>query len=190
MTIVPKRDPAERVLVDRICAGDAAAFEQLFRAYHVELRDFAARYVGSTSTGEELVHDLFVMIWARRAEWQVHGSLRGYLFSAVRNRAVSEIRRAILERRWRDSPEHAVEAERHDENPAERNLEREERIRLVARVLEELPERCRIAVTLRWHRQLSYAEIAEVMGIAIKTVEIYLTRGANALRTRYKEAFD
>jgi RNA polymerase sigma-70 factor (ECF subfamily) len=189
--LVLKPDPADRNLVDRIRAGDAAAFEQLFRRYHAELHRFATRYVGSEAGAEDVVHDVFVGIWARRREWTVQGSLRGYLFGAVRNRALSEVRREIVERRWRDAADRGPlgDADRHGENDGIRNLEREERARVVREVLAELPERCRQALVLRWHRQLSYAEIGEAMSISVKTVEIYLTRGAKALRERYRKVF-
>jgi RNA polymerase sigma-70 factor, ECF subfamily len=187
----PKPDPAERLLVDRIRAGDAMAFEEVFRAHHRALHDFATRYVDSGIEAEDIVHDVFVTIWARRQEWRVQGSVRAYLFGAVRNRAISHLRREVLERRWRGAPDRGPvgEAARYGENEGVRNLEREERARLVRQVLTELPERCRQALVLRWQRQLSYAEIAEVMEISVKTVEIYLTRGAKALRERYHEVF-
>jgi len=189
--LAPKPDATDRVLIDRIRAGDAAAFEQLFRAYQLELREFANRYVDSWETAEELVHDVFVAIWGRRQECTVQGGVRAYLFGAVRNRALSHLRRELLERRWRASADRGPigDADLHSENEGQGNLEREERARLVSQVLAELPERCRLAVTLRWQRQLSYAEIGEVMGISIKTVEIHLTRGAKMLRERYREVF-
>jgi len=189
--LAPRPDIPDRLLVDRIRAGDAAAFEQLFRAHQLELREFVNRYVDSWETAEELVHDVFVAIWARRQDWTVQGGIRAYLFGAVRNRALSHLRHELLERRWRASADPGLmgDPERHSDNEGQRNLEREERARLVRQVLSELPERCRQAVTLRWQRQLSYAEIGEVMGISIKTVEIHLTRGAKLLRERYRAVF-
>jgi RNA polymerase sigma-70 factor (ECF subfamily) len=189
--LAPKAAPSERLLVDRIRAGDADAFEQLFRAYHAELLRFVVRYTDSVSAAEDIVHDVFVTIWSRRAEWTVQVSLRAYLFGAARNRALSHARRELLERRWRASADRGPlgDSERHSENDGVRNLEREERASLVRQVLAGLPERCRQSVILRWQRQLSYAEIGEVMGISVKTVEIYLTRGAKALRERYRQAF-
>ncbi len=188
--LAPKPDPTERVLIDGIRAGDVAAFEQVFQAYHQHLCDFANRYVCSPAVAEEIVHDLFCAIWASREQWQVRGNLRTYLFTATRNRAVSYVRHEVVERRWRERSDWGpAEAERHAENEGQHNLEAAERIGAVRRLLAELPERCRLALTLRWQREMSYAEIAEAMGISIKTVEIHLARGAKALRERYRELF-
>ncbi len=57
---------------------------------------------------------------------------------------------------------------------------------MVERVLGRLPERCRLALALRWQRQMSYAEVAAAMGISVKTVEIYVGRGLAALRKSYQ----
>jgi RNA polymerase sigma-70 factor (ECF subfamily) len=52
--------------------------------------------------------------------------------------------------------------------------------------IECLPERCRLVFTLRWQHHLSYAEIAETLGIAVKTVENQVTRALKALRTKLR----
>lgn len=183
-------DP-ERVCLERIRAGDARAFEELFRAYQLELRRFVYRYVDSWAIAEDLVHDVFVAIWRRRTSWTVRGSLRLYLFTAARNNALSHLRREIRERRWRASLERGPlgDSGRHAENDGLRNLEQEERTALVRAAIAELPDRCREAIILRWQRQLSYAEIADAMQISVKTVEIHLTRGAKMLRARFRQVF-
>ena len=54
----------------------------------------------------------------------------------------------------------------------------------VAEAFADLPERCRLAMHLRWRDGLSYAEIASVLGIGTKGVENQLARGLKALRAR------
>ena len=61
-------------------------------------------------------------------------------------------------------------------------LETAELQQQVNAALESLPERCRLVMHLRWREQLSYAEIAEVMGISVKGVENQLARGLERLR--------
>ncbi len=181
--------PLELVLQERewlaqIRAGDPVAFERAFRAYHPSLCQFAYRYVRSREVAEELVHDVFAKLWESRRRLEVRDSLKSYLYSAVRNHAISHLRHALVERRWREGE---VQREApHDLNDADRVLESEELVAAVQRVLESLPERCRLALTLRWQRQMSYAEVAEAMGISVKTVEIYVSRGLAALRESYR----
>src|SRR5689334_19577783 len=72
----------------RIQAGDARAFEALFREYHPRLLSFAASYAGSVEAGEEVVADVFAWIWEHRATWAPTNGESAYLYGAVRNRAL------------------------------------------------------------------------------------------------------
>jgi RNA polymerase sigma-70 factor (ECF subfamily) len=176
----------ERDWASRIRSGDPSALESVFRAYHVELSDFVYGYVRSRDVTNDLVHDVFAKLWEGREQRPVRGNLRSYLYAAARNHAISHLRHALVERRWRERMVRAEAAVPRSEADAQRHLENEELARAVERVLDELPERCRLALRLRWQRQMSYAEVAEAMGISVKTVEAYVTRGVTALRHRYE----
>ena len=181
------RHPAtDRGWIVRIRAGDADALDSVFRSYYAELCAFGYRYLRSRAGVEDIVHDVFAQIWAERERCQVRDNLRAYLYGAVRNRAIATLRRQIVERRWEDRVQagHAS-APLHATNAAEGELERQDLVRVVQEVLDRLPARCRMAVTLRWQRQLSYAEIAQTMGISVNTVEVHITRACRAVRERY-----
>ena len=174
----------------RIRAGDARAFEALFRLHYHGLCGFAVRYVRERALAEELVQDLFAGLWARRAAWEVRGgggSVRAYLFAAVRNRALNLRARRAVERDW--EADEAIDDVRTIHRAPARADELLEAAELHARLdaaIESLPERCRLVMQLRWRDQLSYAEIAEVMGISAKGVENQLSRGLKALRDRLR----
>jgi RNA polymerase sigma-70 factor (ECF subfamily) len=179
-------DPADApdALVARVRAGDERALEALFRTHYSALCDFATRYVRQDTLAEELVQDLFGDLWARRQSWHVRGSVRAYLFAAVRNRALNLRKREAVERDWKHDEAIADVRELHQ--PPELADEALERADLRARLdaaLESLPERCRLVMHLRWREQMRHAEIASVMGISVKGVEIQLSRGLRAIRT-------
>jgi len=172
-------------LVARVRAGDERALETVFRSHYSPLCDFAARYVRQDALAEELVQDLFADLWARRQSWYVRGSVRAYLFAAVRNRALNLRQRQSIERDWEHDEAIADVRELH--RPPEAADEILERADLRARLdaaLESLPERCRLVMHLRWREQMRHAEIASVMGISVKGVEIQLARGLRAIRDR------
>jgi RNA polymerase sigma-70 factor (ECF subfamily) len=175
-------DLSDEVLVARVRSGDNAAFERMFRKYCKDLCGFAYGYVRAHALAEEIVHDVFAMIWAEREQFQVRGHLSGYLHTLVRNTAITALRRQITEQRlcatMQREPEEAP-LDIHDE------LDHAALIHDLARTMAELPERCRTALILRWQRRMSYAEIAEAMGISVKTVEVHLARGIKMLRERF-----
>jgi RNA polymerase sigma-70 factor, ECF subfamily len=165
---------------------DNDVFEALFREHYPSLATFALRYLRDRSVAEELVQDLFADLWARRATWTPRaGSERAYLLAAVRNRALNLRKRQALERDWERDEAVADVRELHP-RPVQSDhlLETAELQQQINAALESLPERCRLVMHLRWREQLSYAEVAEVMGISVKGVENQLARGLERLRAK------
>src|SRR6266581_8429585 len=96
-----RTDADERAWVDRIRAGDVAAFEALYRRYWERLYAFAFRYLHSKEDSEEVVQEVFFRIWRGRAHWVPAGAVRNYLYLAVRNSARDRLERAAVARRRR-----------------------------------------------------------------------------------------
>ena len=165
---------------------DDRAFEQVFRDHYASLCAFAFRYLRDRALAEELVQDLFADLWPARAAWQPRaGGERAYLLAAVRNRALNLRKRQEVERDWERDEGTAEVRELHPRpTRADQILETAELEQRVRAALESLPERCRLVMHLRWREQLSYARIAEVMGISVKGVENQLARGLKALREK------
>ncbi len=179
-----ERGQREHEWVERIRRSDASAFEALFHAFYSELAAFACRYVHSRDIAEEVVHDVLARIWERREQFELRDQLRTYLYTAVRNEALNRLRHSLVERRWRDRmlQQQRVEPAAARPDDADARLERNELAAALERVLAQVPERCRHALMLRWQQQMSYAEVAEAMGISVKAVEVYVRRGLIALR--------
>jgi RNA polymerase sigma-70 factor (ECF subfamily) len=179
--------PNDQQLVARVKAGDAAAFEQLFRAYYRGLAEFATRYLADVAAAEELVQSLFADLWTKRESLDVRSNARSYLFSAVRNRALNQRKRERIERDWEEGEETAdVDALQWMPERPDDELERRETSARLRSAVDALPERCRLVMQLRWRDQLSHKEIAEVMGISVKGVEIQLARGLKSLREKLR----
>jgi RNA polymerase sigma-70 factor, ECF subfamily len=178
---VVSTDADERVWADRIRAGDMEAFEALYRAYWHRLYAFAFRYVHSREDAEEVAQDVFFRIWRGREDWVPAGAVRNYLYLAVRNAARDRLERAAVARRW-GGGQVATAAE------IESTLEAAELVAAVERALAELPPKRSAVCKLRLIDGLSYAQIADRLGICEKTVETQLARGLKFLRDRIRPA--
>ena len=177
--------PSATDLARRIRDGDPTALEELFHEQYAALCRFANRYLHDRAAAEDLVQDVFASIWAGRMRFEVRGSLRSYLFAAVRNRALNLRKHQQVERDWElDEALPDVRALHRAPPRPDDLLDDAERRRRLRDALEALPERCRLVMQLRWEEQLTHAEIAEVMGISVKAVERQLARGLRALRAR------
>src|SRR6266568_4531426 len=168
---------AELVWVDRIRAGDVDAFEALYRTYWQRLYAFAFRYVRSKEDAEEVVQDVFFRIWRGRADWVPAGAVRNYLYLAVRNAARDRLERAAVARRWGGRVGQLAAAVE-----IQSELEAAELVAAVERALAELPPKRALVCRLRLIDGLSYAQIADRLGIGEKTVETQLARGLKFLR--------
>lgn len=165
-------------------AGDERAFESLFHAHYAPLCRFLREYIRAPDVAEELVQDLFLRLWRDRERLPVRGSVRSYLYVAARNAALNHLRHDRLDvgfrKRWLAGdrePSRAPRSSTPEEETASSEL-----AAAIRSAIQSLPERARLAATLRWEHQLGYAEIAEIMGISVKGVENQLGRIMKALR--------
>jgi RNA polymerase sigma-70 factor (ECF subfamily) len=172
--------PIESDWVGRIQAGDGAAFEKLFRMYCQPLVNFARRYVAKTETSENIVQDVFLRIWERRAQLNSGLNIKTYLFAAVKNEALKHLRHLEVERRSAEQIEQSTA-----KNPTpEDELNERAFAESVQRAIEDLPEKCRLIFSMNRFDQLTYKEIAEIQSLSIKTVETQMGRALKFLRTR------
>jgi len=182
-----RTDAADRAWADRIRAGDMDAFEALYRTYWQRLYAFAFRYVHSQEDAEEVAQEVFFRIWRGREHWVPAGAVRNYLYLAVRNAARDRLERAAVARRWRVGRvgrvgQVATAAE------IESDLDAADLVAAVERALAELPPKRSAVCKLRLIDGLSYAQIADRLGIGEKTVETQLARGLKFLRDRIRQA--
>src|SRR5216110_1806332 len=176
-----RTDADERAWAERIRAGDIAAFETLYRTYWQRLFAFAFRYVQLKEDAEEIVQEVFFRIWRGRAQWMPAGAVRNYLYLAVRNAARDRLERAAVARRWGGRVGQLVTA-----TEIQSDLEAADLVAAVQRALDELPPRRSAVCRLRLIDELSYAQIADRLGIREKTVETQLARGLKFLRDRIR----
>jgi RNA polymerase sigma-70 factor (ECF subfamily) len=186
------RNDEESDLVVRIRGGDEGAFESLYLAHHSELWRFAYSYVRSRDVAEELVQDVFLAVWGTRATWEVNTRVRAWLYASIRHLALNHLRHERVVARTI-----GVGAGAHASGPGEQtvgvhqldpvmmgaapmdqqlSLEAEELAKAVGRAIAALPERRRIAMTLRWKHDMSSLEIARVLGTTPEAVRTLLTR--------------
>ncbi|MEP6619126.1 MAG: RNA polymerase sigma-70 factor [bacterium] len=166
-------------LVTNIRRGSTAAFEALFRAHHAGLCAFATRLVTRADVAEDIVQEVFLYVWRNHAVWEVHASARQYLYAAVRHGALRYLRH---ERVVQDHVPETIALFDRLPRQADADLSADEVIAAVRAAVERLPDRCRLVFTLHREQGLSYREVAAVMDISPKTVDVQMGRALKALR--------
>jgi RNA polymerase sigma-70 factor (ECF subfamily) len=170
----------DRDLLTRIHDGDEQAFDVLFRRFYGPLTALAASLLGSRAVAEEVIQDVMLEVWRRRESIRLDESWRAYLFRSARNRALNELRHQQVERRG----EPWARGEQSAAAPALTGLIDAELDEAIARAVAALDGPLRDVFSLSRTDGLSYAEIAEVLSISVKTVEARMSRALKELRLR------
>ena len=172
--------PDISTLFERIIKNDdQQAFEQLFHQYYDVLCGFATRLLMDKTQAEEAVADVFVRIWDRRKEMKVNGSPKSFLFTCVRNQSIDRIRKRSNQRFDFDAFD--LELKNEDYTP-EQVMQFEELSEKVQRGIDGLPEQCRKIFLMSREEQFTYQEIADKLGLSLKTVKTQMYRAVKKLR--------
>ncbi len=163
-----------------IKAGNQKAFEMLFNFYCQRLINFTRRYVFDIQIAENIVQDVFVHVWNHRMILDPSRLIKSYLFKAVKNEALKEIRHRDVEKR---SQQKLIDLIEPDIDP-ERELTTNEMNKEIHQAINELPDKCKEIFKMNRFDGLKYAEISEILNISEKTVETQMGRALKKLRIR------
>lgn len=178
-------DWTQRMRCGDASAEDASVYDALFRAFAPPLSAFLARYVESPATAEDLVQDLFCSLWAERARTRIDGSMRTYLFTAARNRALNHLKHQRVADRYRLAAGRSADTS-DPSAPGESALLTSIEAQ---RAIDTLPPRCRRIFSLCRQQHLSHRQIATLLGISVKTVEVQMGRALKSLRAQHRDSF-
>ncbi|HEX6536658.1 MAG TPA: RNA polymerase sigma-70 factor [Gemmatimonadaceae bacterium] len=188
------QDPSHEELqrwMARTVEGDAAALEALFRAMYERMCLVARSYVKSTADAEDVVEETFLKLWSHRDRIRVRGSVNNYLAIAVRNTALNYLGRRRAEAKYIAlAPHEDIWGETLATNDGETRIREQERAERVQRAIDALPSRARETYCLYYQRRLTYAQIARVMGVSVRTVEAQLVRCVRKLTKQLGEVLE
>jgi RNA polymerase sigma-70 factor, ECF subfamily len=174
----------DKGLVHLLGQRDEKAFEQVFKHHYKLLHAYAYTLLKDDAAAEEMVQNVFYKLWERTDGLHIAGSLAAYLYRAVHNESLNYLKHQKVR------AEHSLRVSYHMDSRGEsatrtlRMKELEEKLRTA---LAELPEGCRTVFQLSRFEELKYSQIAEVLGISIKTVENQMGKALKLLRTQLAE---
>ena len=159
-------------------------YKQLFEEHYATLVQFASGFCKSVAVAEDLVQQVYVNVWEKRAVLEVQVSWRSYLYTATRNQALNWMRRA-------DRQQDLTVAENAEGGPTPTmRVEQGELGQQLAEAMELLPPKCREVFRLKRQEGYSYREIAGEMRISEKTVENQLGIALKKLREVLKDYWE
>ncbi len=175
----PTVDTSEREWLLALREGDEQALRRIFDQHYPSLLGDVYRIVADEDAGQDLVQEVFVELWRKRAELDIHTSLRAYLRRAAVNRALTYLKNHRRLRFDGDDWSQTADTSHHD---IRRQEEQETLEQALHRAIATLPEKCRVVFSLSRFEQRSHREIAEQLGISVKTIENQITKAMRMLR--------
>lgn len=185
-------DP-DAALMLRVKRGDRAAFEELVEKYKQPVINFIFRTLRDETEAEDLAQNVFLQIYKSRARYQQTAKFSTWMFTIARNLCLNELRR-----RSRHPAESLEETHvEHEDQPRQQYEDKQnisppdkllhgELARKIEEALADLPENQRTAILLCRQDELSYDEIAEVLGCSLSATKSLIHRGRETLKEKLK----
>lgn len=166
----------EELLIE-LSLNNTAAFDEIYKRYWSNMFTSAYNILREREDCMDVVQEIFVWLWEKR-EQVVIRSLKSYLLVAVKFKVANYLRNGKV----RNSFFEQLKGIEHVENLVENDYEVNELAAIIADFTKGLPEKCREIFELSRYEHLSNKEIAERLGISVKTVENQISIAIKKLR--------
>ncbi len=183
----------DAALMLRVKQGEGAAFAELVDKYKQPVLNMVYRMLHDATEAEDLAQNVFVQVFRSAPRYKVSAKFSTWLFTIARNLALNELRRRS---RHPSESMDATRPEQEDQplqqfedkktfSPPESLLQGELQQK-IERALAELPENQRTAILLCRQDELSYEEIAKVLGCSLSATKSLIHRGRETLKHKLK----
>lgn len=185
---ISKKDILYRALVETATtiqdfkAGNAETFEKVFHAYYKALVVYAKTILKDMNEAEDIVQQVFITIWEKRASLEIHTSLRALLYKSVHNACLNKIKQQTVRSKYALDVQHQLQKVATDEGMQQKELQRS-----IENALNALPEQCGRIFRMSRFDQLKYQEIADELGLSVKTVENQMGKALKIMKEHLKD---
>lgn len=179
---------SDQELLDLLKKDDDAAFTEIYNRYWKKLFTAASNKLDDLAEAEDIVQQVFITIWNRRAVLEITSSLASYLAVAVKYHVFKSLDKNFKRRQFAGDEAAAAILEVADDSTRQWLEFQEVRERL-ALLVAALPEKCRLVYQLSREQGYSQKQIAAELDISEKTVEAHMSKAIKSLKTGLKSFF-
>lgn len=161
---------------------DIKTFEMLFTQYYQSLVNYSFTLVKNTGEAEDIVQQVYITVWQKRDDIDIHTSPRAFLYKSVYNASLNRIKQNAIRAAYSDDVKQTATG-----IDATDTLEAKELNNKIQTAIAQLPEQCGKIFKMSRYGHLKYHEIAAELGISAKTVENQMGKALKLLRVSLKE---
>ncbi len=182
----------DQILIQASLSGDRRASERLYQKYHNQIYSILAQRISDRDTVDDLMQDTFVRAYRSLHTFKGQAAFSTWLTQIALNTYRSHLRAQQVRKNWvsqTEDPEviHNVIRDLIPGNRPDQIVENRERIALVQKSIQNLPERYRKAMWLRYVMDWSYEEITQVLQVPIGTLKTWLFRARQQLKSEFRK---
>lgn len=180
-------------LMLRVRDGDTAAFERLVNLHQRSVIGTVTRMLNNVEDAHDVAQQVFIRVWRSAARYEPSAKFTTWLFTIMRNLVFNELRRRG---RKKEVSVEGQEEEHHQQlaAPTRDNpdvvSQQAELERAIDVAIQSLPEKQRLAVSLRRYEDMPYEEICVVLGMSLSAVKSLLFRARNDLKEKLAAYLD
>lgn len=194
---VSVKELSDHQLIEATKKGDEAAFAEIVGRYRSPLTNYLYRMLADYEEAVDLAQETFVRVYFAIERYHTDYAFSTYIYRIATNLAISEIRKKKRRRLLSLSSFFQTDDNETQEFhlPDEKSLPDEdlidaERSRTIEKAIATLPDKYRAPIVLREIQELSYEEIAQILGLGLGTTKSRISRARGLLREKLKQYFD
>jgi len=180
------------VFIDKLRNGDRKSYETLFYDLFPSLVLYANKYVHDDALSEDIVQEVFIVLWNNSSKINVHTSIKSYLYASVKNLAINKLDKKKTENKRKDKylSTEFVESENFDEIKFEddEKLLSQNVYYYVHKAIESLPKKSRDVILMSM-QDMSIEDIQNKLNVSKNTVKTHKRRAYAMLRDKLKNNF-
>lgn len=163
--------------------GDQIAFKLLYERYWQLLFVAACKVIRDEDEAKDIVQEVFIAMLHKAAQWEIHGSIANYLYTAVRYKVFD----AISKKKVRtDYAESLTEFVSNQNYITDRMILEKEITLEIEKEVQNLPAKMRQVFEMSRNSDLSHKEIAEILEISDKTVKKQISNAIKLLKPKFE----
>lgn len=195
---VSAKQLSDHQLIEATKTGDEAAFAEIVNRYRSPLTNYLFRMLSDYEEAVDLAQETFVRVYFAIERYHTDYAFSTYIYRIATNLAISEIRKkkrrkllSLTSFFQTDDSGDAQEFHPPDNKSLpDEDLIEVERNRTIEKAIATLPDKYRAPIVLREIQELSYEEIAQILGLGLGTTKSRISRARGLLREKLKQYFD
>lgn len=178
-----KQDMDERQLIELLKEGDPISFEILFQQYYVRFHNFVRNLIKDTQAAEDIVQNVFMKVWINRAQLRPDQSIHNWIYVLTKHEVLNHIR----DRKIYLQVEKLLIPDSSQFSAVEDMLQIRELDSRVREFIASMPEQRRRVFMMSRYRGLGNKEIAQMLGLSVRTVDRHINLALTSLRKEFMD---